>query len=115
MVDLTHLPTADSRQPWLKCYFPSMKYNEKLHIRATLRNELSRKENWSEEKIKDLWIYRQEIQRLDTPYQSVETNDRFDKLWNGAHTDSDTSDDEDDDLKEVETNTEKGKEKELEA
>lgn len=115
MVSLAHIPTEDSRPPWLKFYFLSAKYNEKLHIRANLRNELSRKEKWGEERIRDFWICRQEIECLDAPYQSVETDERFDKLWNKAHTNFDASDDEDVDSEEAKTYTNKGKEKEVEA
>lgn len=53
LVDLAHIPSNDSRLPWLQFYLWLAKYNEKCQIGAALYSELSRKENWSEEIIRD--------------------------------------------------------------
>lgn len=45
-----------------------------------LYNKLRNEEEWTIERIRALWIYRQETKQLDAPYEIMPNYEEFDKL-----------------------------------
>lgn len=54
-------------------------------------NKLRNEEEWTNERIKAFWIYCQEKKQLDAPYESVQDDEEFDRLWDEEHPTSDSS------------------------
>lgn len=106
LVDLIHIQIEDSRPPWNKFYFVVVDYKENWKMGATLFNELRREHEWSIEKIRAFWVYRQEKKQLDAPYESMLDDEKFENLRDDEHPTSDSSASEGDESNEEEEEAE---------